>query len=60
MVKRLLGQEISATGVHCGQPGAIVNLLPMHATRQEARPMLDWPISYGSSCRGGSISLRVT
>ena len=51
MVKGLLQQETSAIGVHCGQPGATVNLLPTHARRQEAWPTLDWPFLHVSSCR---------
>ena len=33
VVKRILQQETSTTGVYCGQPGATVNLLPMHSGR---------------------------
>ena len=60
VVKRLLQQETSATGVHCRQPGATGNLPPTHAGRQEARPMLDWPFSCVGLCSDGSISFRAT
>ena len=59
MVKGLLQQEISATGVHCGQSGATVDILPTHTRRQEARPTLDWPFSRISLCRDSTYCLEL-
>ena len=55
-----LGQDTSTPGVHHRQPGAIIDLLPTHACRQEAGATLYWSLLYGSSCGAGSISMGAT